>query len=623
MTGCLPIDSFVHTENGLVKIQNIKIGDKVLTSNGYEKVFNVLDRGMNKIVKIYTVDGYFECSENNEMAIYENNKIKWVYAYDIKNREYLISTRVALTGNITQIPFSDKIPIIPELDGDLAWFISVYNRKNIDTFTNLKFAEKIAEQLQRFGYIDTNIEFKNGYYNLIYSNKEHLNLYFNKYFKKGAVIPDFIIKSTLEVRMGYIAGLFDTTDDDDIILSSVCDKSIEYVQNLCYSCGFETRIKSMVNMQTRYYDLVADSCYSYKLIANIPQIIHRFSYDVINYLDNNDKYIPVFIEKIEYQKDEKHCYTISVENMHEFFCNGYLTHNETIIKQLNSIITTASGINTFNELLATYRLYNKWNDIKYTAVILDVNKTENITQTYLKSITETIIIEMNYGFEIQSSVDHKWYVNDTLAKTKEIKSGDCIKIKQGIYINENNNMNPDIGWLLGYYWSDSPRRNCNKLDIIIEENFGTYKNAEDYFNIHYRDKSLIPTIIRENSSDTIIAFMAGMLDASDGVLVLSNKIFAKHLQDVAIAVGIVFDRKYVNDAWLLSIVSCSKNLDTFIKFSESYNDTMLINAELLLGEVINVYNIIGKIDVPDIEIDNSEWYYLGAFKSYNNNNKTI
>ena len=67
---CLPAGSQVHTDLGRVAIEDIKVGDLVLTTKGYYPVLNVFKQGVQKIVKITTVDGTFLCTANHKMAVY-------------------------------------------------------------------------------------------------------------------------------------------------------------------------------------------------------------------------------------------------------------------------------------------------------------------------------------------------------------------------------------------------------------------------------------------------------------------------------------------------------------------------------------------------------------------------
>lgn len=77
-TPCFPKDSLVLTDNGYKEIQEIKIGDKVLTHNGkYQKVFDLHQSKNNDIYRLSTQASYdFEATGNHKFLI-RNKYYKW------------------------------------------------------------------------------------------------------------------------------------------------------------------------------------------------------------------------------------------------------------------------------------------------------------------------------------------------------------------------------------------------------------------------------------------------------------------------------------------------------------------------------------------------------------------
>ena len=66
---CLPRGAMVQTDIGLVPIENITIGNNVLTTLGNKKVVNTFYQGFQEMVKIHTEDGIFSCTANHKMAV--------------------------------------------------------------------------------------------------------------------------------------------------------------------------------------------------------------------------------------------------------------------------------------------------------------------------------------------------------------------------------------------------------------------------------------------------------------------------------------------------------------------------------------------------------------------------
>ena len=91
---CLPGDAMVHTKKGLVPIKDIKVGDEVMTMEGYEKVSNTFYQGKQKLVKIVTQDGYFRCTPNHRMAVCTScDDYEWKQASELTLGDRLISSR--------------------------------------------------------------------------------------------------------------------------------------------------------------------------------------------------------------------------------------------------------------------------------------------------------------------------------------------------------------------------------------------------------------------------------------------------------------------------------------------------------------------------------------------------
>lgn len=116
---CFTEGTKVSTPDGLKNIENIKIGDEVVTLNmgtkqpEVKKVMQTFKHIVNtKICKIYIGKEYIECTTDH--TIYEKNK-GWIKAVELKEGDTLVSEE----GKEKQI---DKIEVCEDND-----FINVYN----------------------------------------------------------------------------------------------------------------------------------------------------------------------------------------------------------------------------------------------------------------------------------------------------------------------------------------------------------------------------------------------------------------------------------------------------------------------------------------------------------------
>lgn len=404
---CLPKGSFVHAKQGLVPIENIKIGDEVLTTDGYRKVLQNFKQGIQDTITIKTQDGLFECTPNHKMAVLSNIKeYTWKEAKDIIPGDRLISTREAIDGIETSLPpweynyavhsTTCQPIIIPKLDTSMAWFIGIFqadgytyiNEKEngYNAYISLVFginewdiANRAKEQIERFGLANVTINKRKDEESiLVRCISKQLALYMHQYVKKPKIsldIPQYILTSTIDIRLAYLAGLADGDgalhNKPVLALTTVYGGFAKQIQSLFYSCGIETRLNegsddwesregwqkiwniSLITLSSKAKfnnipELMKDVKLSKKSqcansypisffspSAKIKRKYGLYTRDQIN-IDSFDleygfsSFCPVeVVELIPCRSVET--FDIEVEEKHEFFCNGYLTHNSAQI----------------------------------------------------------------------------------------------------------------------------------------------------------------------------------------------------------------------------------------------------------------------------------------------------
>lgn len=405
---CLPIGSQVHTEKGLISIENINVGDLVLTSDGFYPVTNIYKQGVQKTIKIITEDGEFECTPNHKIAIFDSvDSYVWKTADSLKDGDRMISSRVSIPGHEMTLPtwtytYSDHSttckPIeIPKLDEDMSWFIGLfqgdgytypnYGHNGFNAYISLTFqlnelciAEKAKNQIERFGagLHVTLIKTKNENSYTVHCQSKQLAWYFDKHVKQANQplnVPDYIKQNTPDIRIAYVSGILDAdgcvTNRPLNIVSSVYPEWVKQIQNLLYSCGIESRINiskhevpsrigwqllHKLNIITQYARKSLSD--SNTICKNIPETIYarnsngfpssfiqdghvkrkcglytnkQINIDVYcKYVNQNVKWCPVKVLKLEDGRDVE-TFDIEVKDKHEFYCNGYLTHNSASI----------------------------------------------------------------------------------------------------------------------------------------------------------------------------------------------------------------------------------------------------------------------------------------------------
>lgn len=326
---CLPKGSKVHTKQGLIPIEDIKVGELVLTTDGYRKVKGKVFQGKQKLVRIRTQNGVLECTGNHRVGVVNSiyGGYDWVEARNLKANDRLYFSNVPIEGHQTNLPqynpsispkaYTRKGIIIPKLDPDIAWLLGVihgdgyvmlkndegvgkrHGRVSVScSFDRPEIRDKVVTQFKRFGLEPTVSQGDGALWNVT-CHSVSMAEYFQQFKKpnKEMSVPDFIAQGLPEVRAAYIAGLMDADGSDSsrpvVIAAQIYPNYLKEVQELCSSLGFATRLKvsreSVGKWKTLYHLTVSTgkqlqifkdtvSKYSSKTNFSIPTKTQQFSY---------------------------------------------------------------------------------------------------------------------------------------------------------------------------------------------------------------------------------------------------------------------------------------------------------------------------------------------------------
>lgn len=339
----LPKGSAIHTDKGFINIENINIGDKILSLNGnYENIIKHINIKKEKCITIITEDGNILCCKNNKFTLLseKTKNYKYIQANDLKIGDSLLNIRFSNIGSKTNLSMNNII--LHELDNNLAWFYGIIS---VDAFQykdiiiiivkTSEIAEKIKEQFLRFD--DTlNISITKeliGDYTIRCISKLMTDIIYSKFSRD--IIPDFIKNGTLSVRNGYIAGIIDNYKEKDnfYIYSTTNELFIKQLQLLCYSCGFETCLKKTYNYNNDLiYTLKAKSDFSKSIISKFSPLFNTN----FKFIDHNDENIFNIVKIIDIKNDEYsyEIFNIATDNENNFNYNGYLINNSIVIDQI-------------------------------------------------------------------------------------------------------------------------------------------------------------------------------------------------------------------------------------------------------------------------------------------------
>jgi intein/homing endonuclease len=278
---CLPAEALVHTESGLVPIEKVRIGDRVLTSKGFYPVTNFFDQGVQSLCRIKTEDGYFECTPDHKVAVLTDvyGSYKMVKAKDLKEGERLIFVPQAIPGTPTELPeFKGELApnakriTIPALTTEVAYFLGYLHGDGSVGADGLRVRFRVAENqpqiieklvnvAQLFGLathtLRTPEQCKAKVFELQFNSKA-LNQYLAQ-FKKSFTsikIPDCILLGNIEIRQAYLAGLADADGchSEGVLVASVHPDFLRQVQAIYASVGIATRLGYSVRKKTNKWE---------------------------------------------------------------------------------------------------------------------------------------------------------------------------------------------------------------------------------------------------------------------------------------------------------------------------------------------------------------------------------
>lgn len=234
---CFPSDVRIHTDKGLLKIEEIVNHAnqlKALTHDGYHTIINKFDNGIANIYKINVSNGYsIKATSTHKFLTVENDNLVLKPLSELQKEDYLLLYADRVIENSPNIiTLSSRTNIHDEyevrLDEDIAYLIGLTyadghiindgRHYSVRITLNIR-QEQIIEKIKRICIekLDYDIkEYRRKQYNrvdlAIHGKKFVKLLEENELLKEKCAdikIPDKIFKSPFRVVCSFIAGFFD------------------------------------------------------------------------------------------------------------------------------------------------------------------------------------------------------------------------------------------------------------------------------------------------------------------------------------------------------------------------------------------------------------------------------
>ena len=358
-----PIDSFVLTETGYVKLKDIKLGSKVYGDDGnLHKVIGIFPQGIQPTYKItFSDDTFTYCTKEHLWTVYPNSKsIRTLTTEDIMNdlnkltvnNKSLYKYRIPLCNPIN---FKEQFVTIPpyivgliignlinnDFDINELFLIKVNHNEiynNLDSLCNLDSSLKYEKRLNNYIDIYYNNKHLKDYLTdyIIIDNKNETNFFLDKKFLQKYLINDIFNRYELLKGIIDISGNF--REKSNIIrLNCKYKLSAIYIQmivqmlggtciineytNTIRNCNYISDEDDLINSYIVYINLPLDNYTDYCSLSIYKHIVDKL---------NSKKVMPPkrYITNIQYHKDLE-CMCIKLDSESELYLTNdcIVTHN--------------------------------------------------------------------------------------------------------------------------------------------------------------------------------------------------------------------------------------------------------------------------------------------------------
>ena len=346
---CLPAGSLVHTESGLVPIEKVRIGDRVLTSSGFYPVTNFFYQGTQSLCRITTEEGTLECTPEHKVAVLQegdDSHYKMVKAKDLTGGDRLVFVPRSIPGTPTELPeFEEKDISIPALTADVAYFLGYWQANSSDSKLRLRVREekigvlrsrslrdrllKVAAEFGIEEYIGQCIEECIEENTILEFHNNSLLKYLAQFHRKS--VPDCILLGTVAIRQAYLEGW---QDGYSLRLPSVNVDLIHLqrqIRVLQASLGLiMPQRETLVTVGGKENKLEIDlrGTGGYWETNNTKRTRNK--------QQQTTDLVPVVVKSVEMNVRTAPTYDLEVATIHEFVCEGILVSNSAGMRQGSS-----------------------------------------------------------------------------------------------------------------------------------------------------------------------------------------------------------------------------------------------------------------------------------------------
>ena len=325
---CIPKGSYVYTNCGLKPIEDIRVGDRVVSTSDttgvatFSPVLETVCNGKREILDITSTFNTFACTPNHRMAVYsDSGRVVWKEASELVPGDLLMTSKIeletpdtVLDANLDVAKLFGALVATGKIDIEAAEVsIPVYESSMVSTLSSaIRTLGKMLDKSVRASIVKGPF---NSSTTLVISETNsgcdlvsELTLHFAESF---STMLDSVCKSGLAARKAFVVGFEHNVNKfyrffagARISVSELSRSSIDMIRVIYNTCGIPT---------------LFDKGRRSLLRANIP--------DALCFGD-------LVLDKVTSVLTRRHTaetYDIQVAGTENFVCNGTLTHNSALI----------------------------------------------------------------------------------------------------------------------------------------------------------------------------------------------------------------------------------------------------------------------------------------------------
>jgi len=338
---CFPADTHILTDKGYKEIQNIKIGDVVLTHKGHWK--RVTDVG-SKLGKTIILKGNhygLECTPNHPIYSHSKNKCKWVKAGDMLGKPWATPHSTDYLPIPIPISANKRYKPFPELSERFFYFVGRWlgdgwvrdgqrpNRPIGEKFASIMLCDskdKLQELIDTVSCVSSrySIEENDTCYKVKCNSRllcDWLTENFGKY-SYGKEIPSWAFSMPANYRTALLKGIFDSDgykQDNHYKITTVSKKLALGIRLLGETLGYSSTI-FFTKRPSKY--LIEG-----RTVNQRDTYVVELSNNKNNQIKDDNLHSWYFVKSITETNEIKTVYNFTVEDDNSYIADGMVVHN--------------------------------------------------------------------------------------------------------------------------------------------------------------------------------------------------------------------------------------------------------------------------------------------------------